>query len=206
VAELTSRMRAELVYARAATSWAMLGITLALILILLTIVARWPYTMWPLHGAAIGLIAGTSAWAVDETTATIVDVAPRPMWWRHLARAITPLILTIAWTSMHVGIRDRLPDRLGLFILQGVTAAALGFAAGSALRSRGLAEPGQWIASFVCPLALGVALAKPLNDHAPLFPVWPYDDWTRSTILWSAAALTAVLLVGRTLWSDTRSA
>ena len=54
----------------------MLGITLALIVTLLTIVARWPYTMWPLHGAAIGLIAATSAWAVDETTATIVDRVP----------------------------------------------------------------------------------------------------------------------------------
>ena len=199
-------MRAELVYARAATSWRMLGITLALIVTLLTIVARWPYTMWPLHGAAIGLIAGTSAWAVDETTATIVDVSPRALWWRSAARALTPLILAVAWTAMHFAISDRLPDRVGLFILQGVAAAALGFAAGSAVRARGRAEPGQWIASFVCPLTLGVALAKPLNDHAPLFPVWPHDDWTRSTVIWSAAALIAVLLVGRTFWSDTRSA
>jgi hypothetical protein len=199
-------MRAELVYARAATPWVMLGVTLALIVMLLTIVARWPYTMWPLHGAAIGLIAATSAWAVDETTATIVDVAPRPMWWRSAARALTPLILGVAWAATHFAIRDRLPDRLGLLVLQGMTAAGLGFAAGVTLRARGRAEPGQWIASFVCPLALGVALAKPLNDHAPLFPIWPHDNWTRSTIIWSAAALTAVLLAGRTLWRDTRSA
>jgi hypothetical protein len=199
-------MRAELVYARTATSWAMLGVTSALIVALLAIVARWPYTMWPLHGATIGLIAGTSAWAVDETTARIIDVAPRPLWWRSAARAFTPMILTVAWTSMHLGTRNRLPDRLSLFILQGATAAALGFAAGNTLRARGRAEPGQWIASFVCPLTLGVALAKPLNDHAPLFPVWPHDNWTRSTIIWSAAALTAALLVGRTLWSDARSA
>jgi hypothetical protein len=183
----------------------MLGITLVLIVTLLTIVARWPYTMWPLHGAAIGLIAGTSAWAVDETTATIVDVAPRPLWWRIAARALTPLILAGAWTAMHFPIRDRLPHQFGLFILQGATAAALGFAAGNALRARGRAEPGQWIASFVCPLTLGVALAKPLNDHAPLFPVWPHDDWTRSTIIWSAAALMATFLAARTLWSDSRS-
>lgn len=199
-------MRSELVYARAATSWRMLGITVALIVTLLAIVALWPYTMWPLHGAAIGLIAGTSAWAVDETTATIVDVAPRPLWWRIAARALTPLILAVAWTAMHLAIRDRLPDQLGLLILQGVTAAVLGFAAGITLRARGRAEPGQWIASFVCPLTLGVALAKPLNDHAPLFPVWPHDNWTRSTIIWFAAALSAVLLAVRTLWSDTRSA
>jgi hypothetical protein len=198
-------MRAELVYARAATSWKMLGITLALIVTLLTIVARWPYTMWPLHGAAIGLIAGTSAWAVDEATATIVDVSPRPMWWRSAVRAFTPLILAVAWTSTHFAIRDRLPDRLGLFVLEGVAAAALGFVAGGALRSRGRAEPGQWIASFVCPLTLGVALAKPLNDHVPVFPVWPHDNWARSTVIWSAVALCAVLLAVRTLWTDTRS-
>ena len=206
MAEPTTSMRAELVYARAATSWAMLGITLALIVTLLTIVARWPYTMWPLHGAAIGLIAATSAWAVDETTATIVDIAPRPMWWRSAVRAFTPLILAVAWTATHFVIRNRLPDQLDLFVLQGVAAAALGFAAGITLRSRGRSEPGQWIASFVCPLTLGVALAKPLNDHAPLFPVWPHDNWTRSTIMWAAAALSAVLVVGRTFWGDTRSA
>jgi hypothetical protein len=198
-------MRAELVYVRSATSWVMLGVTSAFIVVLLAIVGRWPYTMWPLHGAAIGLIAGTSAWAVDETTARIVDVSPRPLWWRHAARALTPLILTVAWTSMHLGLRDRLPDRLGLFILQGVTAAVLGFAAGGVLRSHGRAEPGQWIASFVCPLTLGVALAKPVNDHAPLFPVWPHDDWARSTAIWFAAALVAVLLTVRTLWSDARA-
>jgi hypothetical protein len=198
-------MRAELVYARTATSWAVLGVTSALIVALLTIVARWPYTMWPLHGTAIGLIAGTSAWAVDETTAKIVDVSPRPLWWRNAARATTPLILIAAWTSMHLSIRNRLPDRLSLFILQGVTAAALGFAAASTLRARGRAEPGQWIFSFVCPLVLGVALAKPLNDHAPLFPVWPHDNWTRSTFIWSGVALVALALVVQTLWSDARS-
>lgn len=203
--EPPASMRAVLVYARAANPWAMLGITLALIVMLLTIVARWPYTMWPLHGAAVGLVAGTAAWAVDETTATIVDVSPRPLWWRSAARALTPMILAVAWTSMHLGISDRLPDRLGLFILQGVTAAAIGFAAGSGMRARGRAEPGQWIASFVCPLTLGVALAKPFNDHVPLFPVWPHDDWTRSTLIWSGVALMALALVVQTSWSDARS-
>ena len=128
------------------------------------------------------------------------------MWWRSTGRAFTPLILAVAWTATHFVIRDRLPDQLGLFVLQGVTAAAVGFAAGIALRGRGRSEPGQWIASFVCPLTLGVALAKPLDDHAPLFPVWPHDNWTRSTIIWAAAALSAVLVVGRTFSGDTRSA
>ena len=198
-------MRAEFVYARAATPWAMLGITSALIVMLLTIVSRWPYTMWPLHGTAIGLLAGTSAWAVDETTARIIDGAPRPLWWRSAARAVTPMILTVVWASMHLGIRNRLPDRLSLFMLQGVTSAALGFAAACTLRARGRSEPGQWIASFVCPLTLGVALARPLHDQAPLFPVWPHDNWTRSTVIWSSAALIAVLLAVRTLRSDARS-
>jgi hypothetical protein len=184
----------------------MLGVMMAMISTLLVVVALWPYTMWPLHGTAVGLIAGTSAWAVDETAARIVDVAPRPLWWRHVARATTPLLLAVAWASMHVVVRNRLPDHLWFFVLQGVTAAALGFATGALLRSTGRAEPGQWIASFICPLTLGVALAKPLDEHAPMFPVWPHDDWARSAAIWSAAAVVAVIFAVQTLRREARPA
>jgi hypothetical protein len=197
-------MRAALVYGRAATSWAMLGTTMALTVGLLTIVARWPYTMWPLHGGVIGLIAGTSAWAADEACATVVDVTPRPLWWRSAARATTPLVLAATWITVHLAAGRRLPDHLDLLLLQGVTAAMLGFAGATLLRGRGLAEPGQWIASFASPLTLGIALAKPWSGHAPLFPVWPHENWARSTIIWSAASLAALACALWAIWSDSR--
>jgi hypothetical protein len=195
-------MRAALTYIKASTAWVMLAVTVLLTVALLSIVAQWPYTMWPLHGAAIGLMAGTAAWATDETSARIVDVAPRPLWWRSAARSVTPVVLAAVWTMSHLAVRDRFPAHLGVFILQGVAAVLLGFTCASWLRGRGRAEPGQWIASFACPVTLGIALAKPWSNHAPLFPLWPHDNWTRSVLIWGGALLTAALVGAWTLWDD----
>ncbi|MFP5487523.1 MAG: hypothetical protein ACLGHQ_04370, partial [Acidimicrobiia bacterium] len=160
-------MRAFASYSRAATPWGLSATTAVLVIALVSIVARWPDAMWPLHGATIGLLAGVSAWSVDERCSAIVDLAPRPMWWRTVARAPAALFLIAVWAAMLLSLRDRLPDHLGVLVLQGASAALAGFAAATWQRTHGNAEPGQRIAMFICPAAVATALAKPWSTHVP---------------------------------------
>lgn len=179
-------------------------VTTALVAGLLATVSLWPYAVWPLHGAALGLMAGTSAWAADERCAAIVDVAPRPLWWRSVVRSVVPAALVAVWLGGHASARANLPDHLDLFLLQGVVAAGLGFAMATAARTTGRARPGQRFAAVVVPVTTGLALARPASDRIPLFPVWPHEDWPRSVTIWSALAVVAVVTGATALWHDRR--
>lgn len=159
-----------------------------------------------LHGAAIGLLAGVSAWSVDERCASVVDVTPRPLWWRTLARTPAALLLLAVWDAVHLIVRDQLPERLDVLVVQGLSAAIAGFAAATWQRARVHAEPGQRIALFVCPLAVAVALARPWNDQVPLFPIWPHENWPRAMAIWSIVGGAAVALMTTALRHDARSA
>ncbi len=195
-------MRVIARYSRTATPWGLLATTAGFVVGLLLIVARWPAAMWPLHGAAIGLIAGVSAWSVDERGSAIVDVAPRPLWWRTLARTPAARLLVSAWIATHLAVRDRLPDHLGVLILQGTSAAADGSAGATWQRTRSQSEPGQRIALFICPAVVAIALAKPWSEYAPLFPIWPHENWSRATVIWSVAAGLAVVSLAVALTRD----
>lgn len=199
---LAVKMRALAHYSRAATPWGLLAMTAVLAVGLLLIVARWPAVMWPLHGATIGLLAGVSAWSADERCAAIVDVTPRPLWWRTLARTPATFLLTAAWIATHLAIRDRLPEHLGVLMLQGTIAALAGFSAATWQRTSGNPEPGQRIALFICPGVVAIALAKPWSTHAPVFPIWPHEDWHRTTMIWSVTAGLAVLVMIAALQRD----
>lgn len=187
---------------RSATPWALVVVTAGVTVALLLMVARWPAQVWPLHGSAVGLLAGVSAWSLDERCATVVDVAPRSLWWRTVARAPAPLLLVAVWVATHVIVRDRLPDHLGVLVLQGAGASLAGVAAAAWRRTGGVAEPGQSIALSVCPVAAAVALAKPWNEHAPLFPVWPHENWSRAAVIWTVAGVGAVVVLGSAIWRD----
>jgi hypothetical protein len=189
-------------YSRAATPWGLLTTTAAVTIGLLLVVARWPSVMWPLHGGAIGLLAGVSAWSIDERCSAVVDVAPRPLWWRTIGRTPAALLLVSGWIATHLAMRDQLPDHLGVLVLQGASAAAAGFAAATWQRTRRRPEPGQLIALFVSPAALAIALAKPWNDHAPLFPIWPHENWPRATTIWSVAGGLSILVLAAALRRD----
>ena len=195
-------LRAIARYSRAATPCGLVATTAGFAVGLLLIVARWPAAMWPLHGAAIGLLAGVSAWSVDERCAAIVDVAPRPLWWRTIARTPAALLLVSVWIATHLAVRDRLPDHLGVLMLQGTSAAAAGLAVATWQRTRSQSEPGQRIALFVCPAAVAIALAKPWSDQAPLFPIWPHENWPRATVIWSVTAGLAVVVLAAALRRD----
>jgi hypothetical protein len=195
-------MRSFARYSRSATPWALLATTVALTVCLLLIVSRWPAAMWPLHGAAIGLLAGISAWSVDERCSAVVDVAPRLLWWRTIARAPAALLLIAVWIATHLTVRHRLPDHLGVLVLQGASAALAGFAAATWQRARGNPEPGQRMAMFICPAGVAIALAKPWSTHVPLFPIWPHENWPRATVIWSVTGGLAVLVLTAAMQRD----
>jgi hypothetical protein len=188
-------MRSLARYSRAATPWGLTVTTAVIAIVLLSIVARWPAAMWPLHGATIGLLAAVSAWSVDERCSAIVDLVPRPLWWRTVARAPAALLLVAVWVAMHLSLRDRLPDHLGVLVLQGVSAVLVGFAVATWQRTRGNPEPGQRMAMLVCPAAVAIALAKPWSTHVPVFPIWPHENWPRATAIWSITGGVGVLVL-----------
>lgn len=185
-------------YALAAVPWRLALTGTAVLAGLLALVGQWPYVLWPLQGTAVGLVAGVVAWSLDERAAAIVDTLPRALWWRTAARSVTVPLVLAAWVGGLVAVRHRLPDHLGLFVLQGVAAALLAAAVCSWRRAAGTAEPGRVFAAYVVPAAAAVALARPVADHLPVFPVWPPDPWVASGVLWAAVAgLSALGLLWR---------
>jgi hypothetical protein len=163
---------------------------------LLGLVAASPWILWPLEGTAVGVLAGTVAWSMDEPAAAVVDTLPRSLRWRTALRASTvPLVLGV-WTTSLVLMRTRIPGHLGLFLLQGIGAACFALAITARQRSRGEPEPGRALAALVVPVATALALARPVADWLPVFPVWPDDRWALSQLLWSlVTAASLVVLV-----------
>ena len=83
-------------YLVGATHWSLLAGSGLIIGAGVALVARWPEALWPLHGTALGLMVGMAAVAVDERCATVVDVSPRPLWWRTAVRSVGPLALVLS--------------------------------------------------------------------------------------------------------------
>lgn len=187
-------------YAARAVPWTLVLAGCALTPALMTIVAAWPETMWPLQGTAIGLLAGVAAWSMDETAAAVVDTLPRPLPWRTVARATAIVPLALTWGGCVLIPRDRLPPHTELFLLQGLAALLFAVAFATWRRARGNAVPGTRFASFVIPVAAMLALVRPLPDRVPLFPVWTNEHWTLSLAIWTTLAVGSAALLAMTLW------
>lgn len=198
--------RSVLRHLAVATPWALLVGAATLVAGCVTLVARWPDALWPLHGMALGVVVGTAAVAVDERAALLVDVCPRPLWWRTAVRAWGPVSLALVWVTLHAALRADLPARLDVLVLQGLVASALGFGMATAGRAAGRAEPGIVVAVTAVPLVAGAALARPFEADLPLFPVWPHEDWERAALLWAALGVTALSVLTLALWHDGRPA
>jgi hypothetical protein len=184
-------------YSARAISWPLTGIGCTLVAGLMSLVGAWPYIMWPLQGTALGVVAGTVSWSMDERCADLVDTLPRPLWWRTAARSIVAVPVLSVWVCCQLIARTRIPQHLGLFVVQGfgMTLAALALA--TWLRSTGMAQPGRQSAAIVIPTAAVVALARPVIRWLPIFPVWSFDNWALSRTLWTivcAASATLLLL------------
>ena len=197
-------LRGAIRHLAAATRWAIIVGAGGLVVGAVARVARWPAELWPLHGAALGLVIGASAVAVDERCAAVVDVAPRPLWWRTAVRAVGPLALVTIWIAAHGAARDGLPDHLDVLVLQGAVAALIGFGLATTARAAGRAEPGTALAATAVPLLAATALARPFEADLPVFPVWPHEDWGRATRLWALAGGAVAIVTARALWRDAR--
>jgi hypothetical protein len=163
------------------------------VVLVLVLVAAWrPASMWPLHGAALAVVLGASAWCADELLAPLVEVSPRARPFAARVRSLGPALLAVLWVAVHVARRDELPPHLAVLVGQGVTAALVGSAIGVAARARGDASGGSRAALVVVPVLVAWALARPWSGSLPVFPLWPWDPWGRSAVLWSLAAVAAV--------------
>lgn len=174
-------------YAARAVPWRLAGAGCLVIVVLMALVGGWPEVMWPLEGTALGLLAAVVAWANDERCAAIVDTLPRSLRWRTLARSVILALMLAVWVACLLAQRHRLPPHLPLFALQGLAAAAVALAVTVGRRAAGSAEPGRTFASVIIPTSAALALTRPAARRLPLFPIWPGEDWARSTAIWTTA-------------------
>lgn len=185
-------------YAARTVPWTLVSVSCVIIVGLMTLVAIWPDIMWPLQGTAVGLIAGTVAWSMDERSAAVVDTLPRALWWRTTARAAVVPVVLFVWAGCLAGAGDRLPGHFWFFVAQGAIGAGAALMVTLAQRAGGTAEPGRRFATLVIPTATALALSRPLERWAPVFPIWPTEHWAASRALWSGLAV--VFLLGPWLW------
>jgi hypothetical protein len=187
-------------YAARGVSWQLVLAGCAAIAMVMAVVAVAPDVMWPLQGAALGLLAAMAAWTLDEVAAPLVDTLPRPLWWRTAARALAVVPLALTWTGCVLLLRHRLPPHPELFLLQGFAALLLAVAFVTWRRARGDAVPGTRFASAVVPVAAMIALIRPVSDRVPVFPIWAYENWDRSRTIWCALAAGSAVLLAFALW------
>ncbi len=179
--------------------WPLVSAAALLIPGLLALVRYDPWTLWPLQGTAVGLLAAAVGWCLDEPAAAVVDPAPRGLAWRTLARAAGIVVLLATWTAGVWWARTGLYGHPGAVFGQGLAATAVATTWVTWRRARGEASPGHRWALAVVPATTAWALVKPWNQQLPVFPYTSggeYGDWAVSAAGWTAVGvLAAVLLI-----------
>ena len=190
-------------YAGRALPWARLGVVSVLIVVLMEVVHRWPWTMWPLQGVAVGLLAAGAGWCFDDTAAAVVDTAPRRLAWRTAVRSSGLVLLLVSWVGAVWWSRESLFGHPWAVAGQGVAAVIAAAAYATWRRSGGDPEPGRTIAFTAVPTATFWALLKPLDESVAVFP---YADagsglgsWEGSVALWSIVAGVALIILAAAL-------
>jgi hypothetical protein len=186
-------------YVARAVPWTRVALAAGLVVVLMELV-RWdPWVLWPLEGTAVGLLAGATAWCFDETSAAVVDSAPRGLAWRTMARSPGPLLLLVTWTAvvLHSGAGTMFEHRDEIW-LQGIAACLAGAAYTSWRRSCGEASPGLRFATAVVPATTAWSLLRPLDQYLPVFPyaTTTPSGWDHSTAGWVALIVAAVVTLG----------
>lgn len=103
-------------YLARAVPWPLLLAVSGLVLLVVRVLQLDPWTLWPLQGVAVGLVAGGVGWCLDETCADVVDTLPRPLAWRTLARLAGVGLVLAGWSLAVWWARDGLfgqPGRCG---------------------------------------------------------------------------------------------
>jgi hypothetical protein len=175
------------------TPWLFFGAAAVLVMVLLRVVEQWPYTMWPLQGVAVGLLAGAAAFAYDEPAAAVVDTLPRGLAWRTAARSIGVLGLLGWWTASVAWTRTAYFDHAADVWWQGVAAVLAVAAAVAWQRRRGLASPARLVGTAAVVAAAYLALIRPGEDLLAVFPYTADGPWPESRVGWSVLAAAAVV-------------
>ncbi|MGZ8689806.1 MAG: hypothetical protein ACXWXJ_03295 [Aeromicrobium sp.] len=186
-------------HARRALPWSILTIGVAVFSALLAVVERWPYTMWPLQGAAVGLLAGTAAWCFEEPSAAVVDTMPRSLRWRTIARSAGIVGLLLVWCAAVALTSAGYFGHARDIAWQGLTAALATTSYVTWRRSQGVATPARGISAAVISLALFLALARPLAEWAPIFPYTADGDWQSSRVIWTVLAAVSLAALAVTM-------
>jgi hypothetical protein len=182
-------------YAARAVPWGLLGTGAGVIVGLLLLVERWPYTLWPLQGTAVGLLAGMAVWCYHEPAAAVVDTLPRGLRWRTVSRSTGALALLVVWLIAVQQTRSGFFGHPRDVAWQGIAAVFVSACYLTWCRSRGSTGPARAASAGIISIALFVALARPMDKQVPIFPYTTTDDWATSRLLWSAACLAAITLL-----------
>lgn len=185
--------------------WGRLAASAVLLGILMEGVRRSPWFLWPLEGEAVGVLAAAAAWCLDEPAGAIVDVVPRPLWWRTGARAAGVAGMMGVWSVAVWWSRDSLFGHPWDVWVQGLAASTVGAAWATWRRSTGVRTPGIAFAATAVPIAAIWALTRPFPRTLPVFPYGTTGsgDWTTSTTGWIAVASVASVCLVLAL-SDSR--
>lgn len=181
-----------LTYATRAVPWSRVGVAALLVLVMLDIVRRWPWHTWPLEGVAVVTLAAAAAWCFDEPAGEIVDVAPRQLAWRTIARLAGVAPLLLVWTAGVWAARSSLFGEAVVVWVQGLVAVVLGVAWTAARRAAGDPSPGLPFALAAVPVGTAWALIRPMEHALPVFPYaggGPYGDWDASLWGWLGVGL-----------------
>ncbi|WP_433061109.1 hypothetical protein [Dactylosporangium sp. CS-033363] len=192
-------------HAARAVPWPLVAVAALLIAGLLAAVRLDNWTLWPLQGTAVALLAGAVGWCLDEPAAAVVDPAPRGLAWRTLARAAGIAALLAAWSAAVWWARPGLYGHPWTVLVQGYAAAAVATAWVTWRRTRGEATPGQRWAIAVIPAVTVWALVRPLERRLPVFPYasgGDYGDWSASGTGWLLTGAAAVAALALTLARD----
>jgi hypothetical protein len=194
-------------HAARAVPWPLLATAALLIVGLLGAVRYDHWTLWPLQGTAVGLLAGAVGWCLDEPAAAVVDAAPRGLAWRTLARACGIAALLATWSAAVWWAHAELYGHQWAVLAQGFGAAAVATAWVTWRRAAGEATPGQRWAIVMVPATTVWALVRPLERYLPVFPYafgGDYGNWTMSSAGWTVTGLTAALTLAAILVRDGR--
>ncbi len=194
-------------YAARAVPWLLVVVASVLTVVLLAAVRYDAWTLWPLQGTAVGLVAAITGWCLDEPAAAVTDVCPRRLAWRTAARGPGIALALLAWCLGVWWARDELFGHAGAVLVQGLAAAMIAVAWVTVRRATGEGTPGQRWALAIVPATTAWALVRPFEHRLPVFPYalgGPTGDWTVSLWCWLAAGAAAAVVAGTVLVRDGR--